>query len=477
MGEILLTTEYAVSRSPQLSNAQLLNFLTERQPQEAAGRAPLIGCPGIKQLGEIPAAANDTGIAHRGAWNFNGAMYVVAGVNLYSVSSSGGYTLVGSGITGTGRVSMSDNGTQLCIVNGAAGWIYTVADGLTQITSSAFYPADTVFFMDGYFIFDRAGTNEWFLSALFDGLTYNGLDFASAEGLPGLLTGVVTNLQLLFIICSGHIELWYDAGSADFPFQRYSGGIIDYGCTAPFTIIKQDGAIFFLGADKVFYRLQGNVPIRVSSHPIETALQTADDLTDAFCTTYTWEGHKVVNLTVPAIAKTFSFDISTEKWHERGSVDSDFTDLGVGWRAATLLQVYNGTYVGDATSGKVGLIDTTTYTEFGNPIMGLIASMNQQADRRRVYCSRFELKVQAGVGLATGQGSDPQIMLRRSTDGGMTWSTQQPWRSMGQTGEYDKRLRWMAQGQGRQLMWQLTVTDPVPRAIIGAYADLSEGMP
>lgn len=469
MADILLASEFAVSRTPQLSNTRLLNFFTEHQPPEAKGQAPLIGAPGIS-------TQTTAGVGpHRGSWNFNGTAYYVSGVELYSVSSAGVATLVGTGIGGSSRVSMSDNGTQLCIVNGIGGWIYTIAGGLQQITSSAFYPANTVTFMDGYFIFDRAGTNEWFLSALFDGLTYNGLDFASAEGQPGFVIGTVQNLQLLFIFCTSHIEIWYDAGTNDFPFQRYSGGIINYGTDSPYTIIKQDGAVFFLGADHVFYRLQANNAIRISTHPVEHLIEKSPTISDAFTTTWTWEGHKFVALTLPSLGKTLCYDISTGRWHERNSVDTSFNDLGP-WRAATVLSAYDRTYIGDSLSGNVGLLDWSTYTEFGNPMFGLIQTMNQQKDRKRIFCSRFELEVQAGVGLATGQGSDPQIMLQRSIDGGMTWTQPQLWRSMGKIGEYLKRLRWMAQGTGRQIMWQITCSDPVPRTIIAANADIEVGM-
>ena len=287
--DIILATEFAVSRSPQLSNSNLLNFFAERQPPEAKGQAPLIGVPGISTT--VTAGVGP----HRGTWKFLSVQYVVSGTELYSISTAGVATLLGSGISGTGRVSMADNGVQLCIVNGSVGWIYTIAGGLVSITSPAFYPANTVLFMDGYFIFDRAGTNQWFLSKLYDGLTYNGLDFASAEGLPGYVIAAVQNLQLLFIFCTDHIEIWYDAGTNNFPFQRYAGGIIDYGCISPFTITKIDGAIFFLGSDHTFYRLQANAPIRVSTHPVEHVVEDATLITDAFSLAWTWEGHKFVS--------------------------------------------------------------------------------------------------------------------------------------------------------------------------------------
>lgn len=471
--DIILASEFAISRSPQLSNSQLLNFLTERQAPEAKGQAPLIGAPGIATVGSCGNGPS------RGSWNFNGVAYYVSGEGLYTLADgsdpSAVGTLVGSGIGGGNRVSMSDNGVQLCIVNGIDGWIYDTTNGLQLITSPAFYPAVTVTFMDGYFIFDRTGTNEWFLSALYDGLTYNGLDFASAEGQPGFVVGTVQNLQLLFIFCTGHIEIWYDAGSADFPFQRYSGGIVNYGSVSPFTIVKQDGAIFFLGDDHIFYRLQGNAPLRVSTHPVEHVIENSPAITNAFAITWPWEGHKFIALTLPSGNITLCFDISTGKWHQRDSVDAGFNALGA-WRAATALIVYDKVLFGDSLSGKIGALDWYTYTEFGNPMRGLIQTMNQQSDRKRVYCSRFEIEVQAGVGTATGQGSDPQIMLRRSVDGGMTYSTAQLWRSMGKIGAYLTRLRWMSQGQGRQIMWEISCTDPIPRTIISANADMSVGM-
>ena len=90
-------------------------------------------------------------------------------------------------------------------------------------------------------------------------------------------------LQLLFVICQEHLELWYDAGAYPFPFARYTGAGISYGYISPKTIIRQDGAIFFLGTDKVFYRLQSTVPIRTSTHAVEHIIAQDADITKAYC--------------------------------------------------------------------------------------------------------------------------------------------------------------------------------------------------
>ena len=469
MPPILLAVESAVSRAPQLSNQKLLNYFVERQPPDAKSQAPLFGAPGIDPFSIAG------GLPCRGSWLFNGKAYFVSGTTLYAVDQFGSATQVGTGIAGTDIVGMSDNGQQLCIVNGVNGWIYVdTTNTFTLITDPAFFSANTVTFMDGFFIFDRKGTNEFFLSNLYDGLTYNALAFATAEAQPGFVTATAQNLQLLFIFCTGHIELWYDAGTAPMPFARYAGSVLNYGCVSPRTIVSQDGALFFLGADHIFYRLQANVPIRISSHPIEHLIEIDGDITTAECSTLSIEGHKLVFLTLPSSNITVCYDISTGKWHDRDSVNANFLSLGR-YRARTALAAYDGVLLGDAFDGRIGMLNWQTYTEYGLPMRGLIHSANQHNDRRRIFCSRFELDVEAGVGLTTGQGSDPQIMLRRSIDGGRTYTQAEQWRGMGRQGDYTKRLRWLRQGQGRQMMWQLVVTDPVPRTIIQAHADITVG--
>jgi hypothetical protein len=413
----------------------------------------------------------------------NGAITSLAGLAGGSGYVVGVATIVGSGIGASDIVSMSDNGFQLCIVSGAAsaGWIFdtnpqSATYGFQQITDPNFYPANTVCFFDGYFVFDRMGTNEMFVSNLYDGTTFNGLNFASAESQPDFITGTVQNLQLLFVICQEHLELWYDAGiSPGFPFARYTGAGISYGCVSPKTIIKQDGAIFFLGADKIFYRLQSTVPIRVSTHSVEHVIAQDGDITQAYCFTYTLEGHKFVILTLPVSKRTLVFDISTNRWHDRESWDANNASLGV-WRATTAFRAFNNTYLGDAFNGNVNLLDWTTYTELGNTIRGLAYSIPYNQDRKRLFFSRFELDIQAGVGTAVGPGSNPQIQLGWSVDGANTFMPLQFWRSMGKMGQFLTRLRWLRMGNGRQFVFVVSCTDPVPRVIIGAHADISVGM-
>lgn len=476
MAEVLFCQQSYSSRSLPLAAMRMVNAFVERQPQGAKSQTPVFGAPGLTLWATLPT------FPIRGLWVFNGVLYVVAGDTLYRMNSSGGYKKLGEGIRGKQVVSMSDNGTQLMVVNGVGGYLVDSDDNFQQIQSDAFYSASTVLFFDGYFIFDRKGTNEFFLSAIDDGTMYNGLDFASAEAQPGFLTACKQNLQLLFLFSQNHIEMWYDAGTADFPFQRYAGGVIEKGCVSPYSCIQQDEALFFLGVDRVFYRLQGNVPQRISTHAIEKAFSDYGDISDAFCFTYTLQGHKMIHLTFPSAPNgghSWCYDISTGWWHERESWDEKDNSLGR-WRGNCAVEVYNKILIGDAYTGQIGILDWSSFIEYGNTLQFLIHSAPVHEDRLPIFIPRLELDMQTGAPFAgvdyTGEVRAPQAMLRWSKDGGVTWSKQQPWRSLGRVGEYVRRLRWLSIGRAYQFVFALTISDNVPRVLIAAHGDAEVGM-
>ena len=82
----------------------------------------------------------------------------------------------------------------------------------------------------------------------------------------------------------------------------------------------------------------------------------------------------------------------------------------------------------------------------------------------------LQLDLETGVGLNLGQGSDPQVMLRWSDDGGHTWSNEH-WVSIGKIGEYYRRAIWRRLGMTlkiRDRVYEISGTDPVKIAIVGA---------
>jgi hypothetical protein len=447
----------------------MINAYAEREPQDAKSPVAIFGAPGVTQF-----ATCGTGPV-RGMEFMNGVLYVVSGTTLYSVDEDGTATALGGAVTGSKIVCMTNNGTQILILNGDFGYIYSEANGFQIITSSNFHASSQGTFFDTYFVMAWDGTNKWFISGSLDGTSYSGTDFASAEVSPDWVLAVVNQQENLLIFGQTTIETWYDAGSVNFPFQRIDGGTVERGCAAALTPIKEDNSVFFLGNDLIFYRLDGVLPKRISTHAIEDAWQKYDVVSDAYCFSYTFNGHKFITLTFPSANATWVYDISTGLWHERISWNEYNVSYGR-WRVSTAKQAYGRTVVGDAYSGSVGYLDGTVATEFGNQFRVEMVTPIIHDDRKRVFVSRFELDVEQGMGATTGQGADPLIMLSWSDDGGRVFNSPQLFHSIGKLGEYRARVFWRRLGQTRNRVWKVSISDPVPRVIISAHADLAVGM-
>jgi hypothetical protein len=463
------TQAYSLASLP-VSAQVCQNFYAGKEPPDAKTTVAIFEVPGLLDFASCGSGPI------RNFQVMNNALFVVSGPELYKFSTPGATpTLIGTGITGGNYVPMSNNGIQVIIVNGVNGWVWndqTSTFGI--ITDPNFFPANTVTFFDEYFLFDKIGSDEWFFSNILDGTTYNALDFESASVEPSFVQAIVNQQENALIFKQRSIETWYDTGANDNPWARYDGATVERGCIAPLTPIKEDNSVFFLGDDLIFYRLDGVLPHRVSTHATEGKWQTYSTTSDAFCFSYTFNGHKFVVLTFPSANATWIFDIASSLWHTRVSFNSNYVSLGR-WRGNCTTTWLGNVLIGDAFSNNIGVVSGSTYTEFGFPIIGELVSPPVHQDRKRIFCSLLELDVQSGVGLTTGQGSNPQIMLSISRDGGRTWGNFERWQSLGKQGQYLDRVRWKKLGQGRQLLFKVSVSDPVPRTIIAATANISVG--
>jgi hypothetical protein len=96
------------------------------------------------------------------------------------------------------------------------------------------------------------------------------------------------------------------------------------------------------------------------------------------------------------------------------------------------------------------------------------------SENRRVFLSKLTLDVQTGVGLTSGQGSDPNIMFRLSTDSGWTWGNQ-VLLSIGRLGRYNTQVETFRLGYGRNFVFEFSGSDPNTLALINCWVDGEEG--
>lgn len=470
MPAIQFAIQSYLSKSLPVSAQRTVNCYAEKEPDDAKSQVALFGSPGL-----VSFAAVGSGPI-RGMNLMNNVLYVVSGPYLYSLTSAGLVTQLGGQIGGGGYVAMANNGTQVCIVNGTNGYIYSATAGFQIISDPNFHSAQSVTFIDNYFVFDWAGTNKWFISNSSDGTTYSGLDFASAEVSSDFVLSIVNQQETMLIFGQRTTELWQDVGAINFPFQRISGSTIERGSAAALSPVKEDNSVFFLGDDIVYYRLNGTGLTRVSTHAIEAIWQKYSVVSDAYSFSYTFNGHKFVCVVFPTANATWILDISTGLWHERESWDINNNSYGR-WRGSCAIEAFGKVLIGDFYSNNIGYLTDDVSTEFGNTIRMLATSPPLHDDRARIFVSCLELDIESGVGATTGQGQDPQITLDWSRDGGRTFIALQRFNSLGKIGAYLTRCRWLRLGQARQWVFRVQISDPVRRTIIRAHAQISKGEP
>lgn len=463
-----------------ISAQRVLNCFAERQPQGAKSPVTVHGSPGI-----ITFATCGTGPV-RGAHMLGGLLYVVSGTSLYSVSNAATpvVTELGGAITGSGVVSMADNGNEIMIVNGILGYLYDTTSGFRLITDTDFIAGSTVAYSDGFFLVPRANTNVWARSDSLDGSSWNPLAFATKEAQSDNLLAVLNVNEVIHLLGEASSELAGNNGAANFPYQRIPGGTIDRGILASQATAREDQGLFVLGDDRIAYRMSGTQLARISTHAIEQMWQGYTSVSDCFGLAYTWNGHKFLVFTFPTQqaslgdTTSWTFDVSSGLWHEKLSYDINGTPLGR-WRGNVAIDAYGKVLIGDAFSGRIGYLSKDVTTEFDAPVRCSATSLPYSAGDKPLFHKNLTLDMETGVGLSSGQGSDPQIMLDVSDDGGKTWSSIQYWSAMGALGAYTTWVRYLQLGRterGGTRVYRVTISDPVRRTIIGAHSDMYPGI-
>ena len=509
-----------VARSINAADNRLVNLFPEAVPDGGKEAGFLNRAPGLQFLQTV-----GTGPI-RGLWahQTNGSdFYVVSGVEVYKLTSTNATPQLLGTVSGTGPVSIADNGATIFFACNGPSYTYHEPTGeFNQITSPDFAGAVTVAYIDTLFVFNEPNSqNLWsVITQTLDNppvqiypLVFDPLTVAPADGSPDGVVAINVDHRQMWVFGTDSVEVWYNAGLANFPLTPVQGAFNEIGCAAPYSVAKLDNALFWLGTDArgqgIVYKNNGYTGIRVSTHAIEYAIAQYGNISDAVAYTYQQEGHAFYVLSFPSASKTWVYDVSVQAWHERASGDEgqyrhrsncqcnfggtiivgDFEngniyafDLDVyadngqiqrwlrSWRALptgqnNLKRTAHHSLQLDAETG-VGLngIDPTTQMENllaeGYPFLAtelgvdITSETNIDLLATTTVAVTEDLLTESGedilVSVTTTQGVIPQVMLRWSDDGGHTWSNEH-WRSMGAIGQYGYRTIWRRLGMTDKL--------------------------
>ena len=406
-----------------------------------------------------------------------------------TLSDSSGYIPGGTTITAVDTNALTITMSNFATNTNASDTITLTIPVFGQITDAGFLGAQRVDFIEGWLIFNQPGTRTFYTTGpTAYQMLFPGAFFALKDSSTDNLVTFQANNRELWLIGERTSEVWYGSGLANFYFSRIPGVGPQIGCSAVASLTRLGGQLIWLARNE-----QGeNVVVvsaqyswdRVSTHAVEHAIAQYDVVSDAIGYAYEEEGHLFYMLTFPTADVTWCLDYTTWirskgelGWHKRLSFDSG-TDTFHRHRSNCFMNFADLRIVGDYQTGAFHQMSRQYYTDNGAVLPAVRRSPHvwQKQSRQRVFFAQLQIEFTPGVGLQSGQGSNPQAMLRWSDDGGFTWN-QERWTTIGKVGYTKNRAIWYLLGEARDRVWEVKITDPVPRDIIGAtcYMEAASG--
>jgi hypothetical protein len=482
MPELPLSGFYRMASLP-ISASECVNFRPFIPEATTPTKKALLRTPGIQSA----TTAGGADVFNRGQHVFVSTPYFVQGDELYridrtvdgfgvasysSVLVSGAQT-----IPGVAQVIMADNGQeggQMMIVTPDDpiqfnAYIYTTGGGLVQVADADFDgPVSDVNYIDGYFEFTKQDGQKFFISDLRDGASYISTDFDRSEVDPDYNVRSYVLKNQLFVFGSQSIQPYQNVGGTGFPFQYIQGAAQSKGLRSIYGIAQvDDNAIYIGGAvneTPAIWITNGATSEKLSTVPIDEVLAgySAETISDCYAFAYSQSGGRFVVFTFPG-ESTFVFDFVAKEWFTQESVDSNQEPIP--WRVSGVLDVYGVLMVGDSISNKIGILDMNTYDEYGEEIRRRFVLPHIDNDGQPFFVDSIEFVNKSGIGLTTGQGSDPLVSMSISRNGGRTFEYPIS-RSVGEIGEYSYRTVWNQCGRiAREGCFKFEMSDPVDWAV------------
>ena len=512
MSRVPLVSGAYQSRSIIAGAQRCVNLYPESNPDDSQAPVPVTHYPtaGLTPLLHFPDATVVRGV-HRAT---NDELYAVCGGSVYIVAADFTYTLVGSIPTKTTPVSMRDNGLCLLLVDGSAvGYVIDLTSlprTLQTIQDPNFLGADKVDYIDTFFILQRPGTAQFYLSlsnitagmaaTAVAGTAFNALDIVSKTGGADPISSLICVHREAWIIGTRTSEVWIDQGTPDFPLGALPGAFIEHGCIAKYSLAAHDNMPFWLSQDKdgqgIVVMGENYNAKRVSTHAIEQIFSGYPTLSDAIGYCYQLQGHIFYVLAFPTANATWAMEVATGQWHQWASTDLNGNENR--HRSNCAISAFGLNVCGDYQNGYLYSIDPNAYTDNGMPIIRIRTFPHLLDDGRRLAYKSFIADLQSGaltgvqfqqppggffspdfnsdfnkIPAAQSAQQVPLISLRWSDTRGASWSNYVR-QQFGAAGQYAMSIKWSRIGMARDRVFELSWSVPAQTALNGAFVELEE---
>lgn len=449
---------------------RLLNMFPIPLPADANKPAPaaIVPTPGRVSRITLPAAIQglfcENGVR-------SGTLFAVAGGRLYSISSAWAATDLGE-IIGSGEAVFAGLRDALYVARAAKPYKYN-GSTLTQVSDVDAPDATSLVVLSQRLVASEEGADTYYWSDTLDGTDWEALGFATAEQKPDVIRRLVRVAGQIVALGATSIEVLRATGDSTLPFANITGQSIDEtnGVLSNFSYATRGDKLFLIGGNLTAYIMQGfnlaPLPRNGEMEDDLIALSNADRQL-VTCMAYQYGSNEFFKVRIPSKA-AYVLNTTTGFWHREQT-----------WELTTYAPRYHVTAYGydvqsDDGGSSIYTLDNTLFTDGGDPIERIATLRPSFSDYEMI--GSLCLDIQAFGRPASGQGSNPTLMIDVSTDGRTTRddTRSEVTVTTGADGAYRKPVVWglgmVPPSEGATI--SIRMTDPAGVSIYGAW--INEG--
>ena len=388
--------------------------------------------PGITEL-----AAPGMG-AGRGGRVWNGVHYRVMGSKLGRLDGTT-FTVLGD-VGDNGLPVTLDNSFDRLSIASSQNLYYWDGSALTQVTDPDLGVVLDQMFLDGRFV--TADGSAIVLTDLNDPYAVDPNDYGSAEVSPDPIVALNHIRGEMNAVGSQTIENFRNVGGSGFPYQRNPGAFISKGAvgTHAWSYFMETYGFVGMGQNCApsVWLAGGGQAVNISTIIVDDALAALSptDLALVEVEALEWRDEQRLIVHLPDRSLVYCMEASQLAgepiWYELRSGSGN--DQAFPLRHLTLV---NGQWIGDTADGRIGYLDVTLDTYFGDARGWQFDTLMLYNESNGGILNNIEL-----IGLVgyAPVGSQPTAYLSMTMDG-RTWG-QEAAISTGATGERQKRCQW-----------------------------------
>lgn len=479
MPRVNLNGKAYVERSVIAGGQETINYYAESNADDATAPVPdtYYPTPGLDSF-------STSGVNKKVRCVFRtsiGTAYTVIGQDVFFVATNGALISIGTIADRQSQVYMSDNGLAAVLVDGSTtGYAIDLGtNAFGPIIDPSFYGADYVVFLLTFFVFNRPGTNQFYISLsnvtyalLTGGTSFDSLDIAAKSGSADPIVAILAIHEELWLVGALTTEVWQGTGAADFFFQQVQGAYIEHGCIAQYSAANTDVLGFWLMEDRqgknIIVQGTGYDVSEISTPFLVDQFNQYSVVDDAIGFCFQISGHAFYCLVFPTENITWLYELQTKQWNKW--LWLNVNDGSLNRHRANCAMFFNEkNIIGDWETGVLYALNAETFTDNGTPITRVKTFQHMLADNARISYKNFDVDIEVGT-QDPAITSDPLIFLSWSDDRGRTFGVPVP-ETMGVGGKFKTTVTWNRLGMARDRIFKVQTSEPVKHAINGGFCE------